>query len=56
MSPSRFRRYQALNDASREASEAAALRGAGIAGAPAIVPAARARGEARAPAEVLLPG
>lgn len=56
MSPSRFRRYQALNDASREASEAAALRGAGIAGAPAIVPAARARGEARAPAEVLLSG
>jgi len=37
MAPSRFRRYQQLNDASREASEEAAARGRGIDDAPAIV-------------------
>ncbi|WP_133647587.1 AraC family transcriptional regulator [Paraburkholderia flava] len=40
MAPSQFRRYQQLNDASRVASEEAAARGEGIAGAPPIVPAA----------------
>jgi hypothetical protein len=37
MAPSKFRRYQQLNDASRDASEEAAARGAGIDDAPAIV-------------------
>ncbi|HZZ14312.1 MAG TPA: AraC family transcriptional regulator, partial [Paraburkholderia sp.] len=37
MAPSTFRRYQQLNDASRDASEEAAARGAGIENAPAIV-------------------
>ena len=39
MAPSEFRRNQRLNDASRDASEAAAARGDGIANAPSIVPA-----------------
>jgi AraC-like DNA-binding protein len=39
MAPSKFRRYQQSNDASRDASEEAAARGVGIANAPAIVPA-----------------
>jgi AraC-like DNA-binding protein len=42
MAPSKFRRYQQLNDASRDASEEAAARGDGIAGAPSIVPAVQA--------------
>ena len=37
MAPSKFRRYQQLNDASRDASEEAAARGVGIDDAPAIV-------------------
>ncbi|CAH2794792.1 MAG: Transcriptional regulator of various polyols utilization, AraC family [uncultured Paraburkholderia sp.] len=37
MAPSKFRRYQQLNDASRDASEEAAARGVGIVDAPAIV-------------------
>jgi AraC-like DNA-binding protein len=37
MAPSKFRRYQQLNDASRDASEEAAARGAGILDAPDIV-------------------
>ena len=47
MSPSKFRRYQHLNDASRDASDDAAARGDGIAGAPAIVPAVQKRGRTR---------
>jgi hypothetical protein len=39
--PSKFRRFQQLNDASRVASEAAAALGKGIANAPSIVPAAQ---------------
>ncbi|SMG02958.1 AraC family transcriptional regulator [Burkholderia singularis] len=46
MPPSKFRRYQALNNASRAASEAAAQRGAGTSGAPQIIPAGEARGTA----------
>ncbi|WP_144148077.1 AraC family transcriptional regulator [Paraburkholderia sp. BCC1884] len=42
MAPSRFRRYQQLNDASRDVSEEAAARGTGIEDAPAIVMAAGA--------------
>jgi AraC-like DNA-binding protein len=41
MAPSKFRRFQQLNDASRVASEAAAALGKGIANAPSIVPAAQ---------------
>ncbi|EIF29824.1 DNA-binding domain-containing protein, AraC-type [Burkholderia sp. Ch1-1] len=37
MAPSRFRRFQQLNDASREASEQAAARGVGVDDAPALV-------------------
>ena len=37
MTPSQFRQYQRLNEASRVASERAALNGEGIAGAPPIV-------------------
>lgn len=37
MAPSKFRHYQQLNDASRDASEEAAARGTGIDNAPAIV-------------------
>lgn len=37
MAPSKFRRYQQLNGASRDASEEAAARGTGIEDAPAIV-------------------
>ena len=41
MAPSKFRRYQQLNDASRDVSDEAAARGAGIEDAPSIVPAAQ---------------
>ena len=47
MSPSKFRRYQHLNDASRDASDEAAARGDGVADAPAIVPAVQKRGRGR---------
>jgi hypothetical protein len=49
-----FRRYQQMNDASRVASEEAAARGTGIAGAPDIVPAAQA--STRSPGLPGLPG
>ncbi|CAM2154687.1 AraC-type DNA-binding protein [Pararobbsia alpina] len=48
MAPSEFRRNQRLNDASREASEAAAARGHGIDNAPSIVPAVPSLTHARA--------
>ena len=47
MAPSKFRRYQQLNDASRDVSDEAAARGAGIEDAPSIVPAVQTRGHAR---------
>jgi len=43
MAPSKFRRFQQLNEASRVASEAAAALGKGITNAPSIVPALEAR-------------
>ncbi len=54
MAPSMFRRYQQMNDASRVASEEAAARGTGIAGAPDIVPAPQA--STRSPGSPGLPG
>jgi AraC-like DNA-binding protein len=47
MAPSKFRRYQQLNDASRDVSDEAAARGAGIEDAPSIVPAVQTHGHAR---------
>ena len=47
MSPSKFRRYQNLNDASRGVSDDAAARGDGVVDAPAIVPAVQQRGRSR---------
>jgi AraC-like DNA-binding protein len=47
MAPSKFRRYQQLNDASGDASDEAAARGAGVVDAPLIVTAAQNQGGAR---------
>jgi AraC-like DNA-binding protein len=38
MAPSKFRRFQQQNDASRDASEEAAARGVGVDDAPALTP------------------
>jgi AraC-like DNA-binding protein len=47
MAPSKFRRFQQLNDASRVSSEEAAALGNGVENAPSIVPAVRMQTRAR---------